>query len=48
MCDKELLVGYLYDDMDAGRAPDDGSAPGLRASECRAELKGLPRDPHDR
>ncbi len=34
MCDKELLVGYLYDDMAPGRAADDGSA--------SAHVRGLP------
>ena len=46
MCDKELLVGYLYDDMAAGRTPGHGRAPGhLRGLPGRAERPA--RHPHD-
>ena len=38
MCDKELLVGYLYDEVDRGGAADDGVAPSrMRRVPERAE-----------
>ena len=43
MCDKELLVGYLYDEMDPveRRAME---AHLLTCGVCRAELEGLRSD----